>query len=83
MPSKRIVVERGSRSQPKGYMASTYEMLTSSENAAVVRSFGLFGVSRILCAYIPSQLTSSKAAVAFLHSSWAEYLLPPYVTPES
>lgn len=48
MPPKRIVVERGSRSQPKGYMANTYDLLTSSENAAVVRSIGLFGVSRIM-----------------------------------
>lgn len=48
MPQKRIVVERaGGRNQPKGYMASTYDMLTSSENAAVVRSIGLFGVSEI------------------------------------
>lgn len=46
MPPKRVIVERGgARGQPKGYVASTYDMLTSSENAAVVRSISLFGVS--------------------------------------
>ncbi|KAL6854952.1 hypothetical protein ACO1O0_006088 [Amphichorda felina] len=46
MPSKRIVVERsGPRGSPKGFFGSTYHMLTSSENAAVVRSIGLFGAA--------------------------------------
>ena len=45
MAPKRVMVERGgSRNQPKGYIGATYDMLTSSENAAVVRSIGLFGV---------------------------------------
>ncbi|KAI0142192.1 hypothetical protein BJ166DRAFT_503395 [Pestalotiopsis sp. NC0098] len=50
------------RRQQKGLLGSTYETVTSSENAAVVRSVAVFG-----------------AAVAFLASSWAELLLPPYV----
>ncbi|CCF44756.1 hypothetical protein CH063_03420 [Colletotrichum higginsianum] len=47
MPPKRIVVERGSpRSrQPKGYFRSTYDALTSSENAPVVRSIVVFGAA--------------------------------------
>lgn len=47
MPPKRIYVERASsKSAPKGFIGSTYDMLTSSDNAAVVRSIGIFGVSR-------------------------------------
>lgn len=48
MPApKRVLVEKpsGRRSAPKGVFASTYDTLTSSENAAVVRSIALFGVS--------------------------------------
>lgn len=30
---------------PKGYFRSTYDTLTSSENAAVVKSIAAFGVS--------------------------------------
>ncbi|KAF3002183.1 hypothetical protein E8E14_007473 [Neopestalotiopsis sp. 37M] len=48
------------RRQQKGLLGSTYDAVTSSENAAVVRSVAVFG-----------------AAVAFLASSWAEFLLPP------
>ncbi|KAF4125969.1 TOM core complex subunit Tom6 [Geosmithia morbida] len=47
-PAKRIVVERsGPRgaAAPKGFFGSTYDVLTSSENAAVVRSIGLFGAA--------------------------------------
>ncbi|KEY68252.1 hypothetical protein S7711_04783 [Stachybotrys chartarum IBT 7711] len=63
MPPKRISVEKaGSRRAPKGVFASTYDTLTSPDNAAVVRSIAVFGV-----------------AVAFFSSSFAEYLLPPYV----
>lgn len=46
MPPKRIYSEKqGKRAAPKGYIASTYETLTSSDNAAVVRSVAMFGVS--------------------------------------
>ncbi|OLN81152.1 hypothetical protein CCHL11_09549 [Colletotrichum chlorophyti] len=47
MPAKRIVVERGNpRSrQPKGYFRSTYDALTSSENAPIVRSIAIFGAA--------------------------------------
>lgn len=31
---------------PKGYFRSTYDTLTSSENAAVVKSIAAFGVSK-------------------------------------
>ncbi|KAK2730446.1 putative TOM-6 tom6 protein (translocase of the outer mitochondrial membrane (TOM) complex) [Colletotrichum asianum] len=48
MPPKRIVVERagGPRTrQPKGYFRSTYDALTSSENAPIVRSIAIFGAA--------------------------------------
>lgn len=44
MPPKRIVVEPRSRRAPKGVIGSTYDALTSPENAAVVRSIAIFGV---------------------------------------
>ncbi|KOS20046.1 hypothetical protein ESCO_005740 [Escovopsis weberi] len=44
MPPKRLYSEK-SRRAPKGFFVSTYEALTSSENAAVVRSIGLFGAA--------------------------------------
>jgi hypothetical protein len=52
MPApKRVLVEKPSyRRAPKGFFASTYDTLTSSENAAVVRSIAMFGV-RIACAF--------------------------------
>ncbi|KAK8913100.1 hypothetical protein VCV18_011568 [Metarhizium anisopliae] len=47
MPApKRVLVEKpSSRRAPKGFFASAYGTLTSSENAAVVRSIAMFGVS--------------------------------------
>lgn len=49
MPPKqqRVLVERAGRrgAAPKGMVASTYEALTSPENASVVRSITIFGVS--------------------------------------
>lgn len=46
MPPKRIYVEKSQpKRAPKGFVASTYETLTSSDNAAVVRSVAMFGVS--------------------------------------
>ncbi|KYK58148.1 TOM core complex subunit Tom6 [Drechmeria coniospora] len=46
MPPKRMYVDGpGSRRAPKGFVASTYETLTSSENAAVVRSIAVFGAA--------------------------------------
>ncbi|KAK3942821.1 TOM core complex subunit [Diplogelasinospora grovesii] len=48
MPPKRITVEKASaprsRAQ-KGYLRSTYDTLTSPENASVVRSVTAFGVA--------------------------------------
>ncbi|KAM0236752.1 hypothetical protein ACHAPO_004793 [Fusarium lateritium] len=43
MAPKRIAVEPRSRRAPKGVIGSTYDALTSSENAAVVRSIAIFG----------------------------------------
>ncbi|VUC25313.1 unnamed protein product [Clonostachys rosea] len=46
MPPKRIAVDRsGSRGSSRGFLASTYDTLTSSDNAAVVRSIGVFGLA--------------------------------------
>lgn len=43
MPPKYVT--GGRRAAPKGYFRSTYDTLTSSENAAVVKSIAAFGVS--------------------------------------
>ncbi|RVX65890.1 hypothetical protein B0A52_10254 [Exophiala mesophila] len=46
MPPKRIAVQPSRRGQqPKGYFSSIYHGLTSEENASVVISVALFGVS--------------------------------------
>ncbi|KAF5122249.1 hypothetical protein E5D57_012722 [Metarhizium anisopliae] len=47
MPApKRVLAEKpSSRRAPKGFLVSAYGTLTSSENAAVVRSIAMFGVS--------------------------------------
>lgn len=42
---QRVVVQRGDRRAPKGYAASVYNSLTSPENASIVRSVAVFGVS--------------------------------------
>lgn len=44
MAPKRIHGEKPRRA-PKGFLASTYDTLTSPDNAAVVRSIAMFGVS--------------------------------------
>ncbi|KAI1017299.1 hypothetical protein LB505_001929 [Fusarium chuoi] len=46
MPPKRIQVEPRSRRAPKGFISSTYDALTSPDNAAVVRSIAIFGLAR-------------------------------------
>ncbi|CVL02009.1 hypothetical protein FPRO06_06047 [Fusarium proliferatum] len=43
MPPKRIQVEPRGRRAPKGFIGSTYDALTSPDNAAVVRSIAIFG----------------------------------------
>ena len=54
MPPKqqRVVVERADRrrpnSAPKGYIGQVYGTLTAPENASVVRSIAIFGVSEDL-----------------------------------
>ncbi|TWU71962.1 hypothetical protein ED733_001438 [Metarhizium rileyi] len=47
MPApKRILVEKpSSRRAPRGFLASTYDTLTSPDNAAVVRSIAMFGAA--------------------------------------
>lgn len=46
MPPKRVVYVQpgGSRRQPKGYFASTYDTLTSPENSAMVKAIASFAV---------------------------------------
>ncbi|KAK1831313.1 hypothetical protein QBC39DRAFT_371961 [Podospora conica] len=44
MPPK-YVTGPGRRVAPKGYFRSTYDTLTSAENAAVVKSIAAFGVA--------------------------------------
>ena len=80
MPPKRLYVDRaGSRGPPPGFLSSTYSMLTSSENAAVVRSLGIFGVGPSLVLMLTHMLIIEQVAVTFLASSWGELLLPPCV----
>src|SRR5436190_9821195 len=45
--TQRVVVQpaSNSRKSKSGYFASAYEQLTASENASVVRSVAIFGVS--------------------------------------
>jgi hypothetical protein len=45
MPPKRITVQPSRRTQPKGYFGQVYQTLTSEENASVVISVAMFGVS--------------------------------------
>ncbi|KAK8148586.1 hypothetical protein MY10362_003807 [Beauveria mimosiformis] len=47
MAPKKVLVERQGRraAAPKGYIASTYDTLTSPENASVVRSIAVFGAA--------------------------------------
>ncbi|KAI1160349.1 hypothetical protein F5B18DRAFT_633014 [Nemania serpens] len=49
MPPKRILVEPSSGPRPrgpsKGVIASTYNALTSDENASVVKSVAMFGAA--------------------------------------
>ena len=88
MPPKYVT----GRKAPKGYFASTYETLTSAENASVVKSIAAFGVSNIpsplrgtivfLRTWPIYMLTTMQVAVAFLSSNWAEYILV-LVSPES
>jgi hypothetical protein len=44
---QRITIQKADtrRSPPQGYFASAYNALTSPENASVVRSVAVFGVS--------------------------------------
>ncbi|KAG8168810.1 hypothetical protein KVR01_001559 [Diaporthe batatas] len=45
MPPKKVYVQpAGSRRQPKGFLASTYDTLTSPENSAMVKAIASFGV---------------------------------------
>jgi hypothetical protein len=80
MAPKRVIGGRPSRA-PQGFFASTYDTLTSSENAAMVRSIGVFAVSHnegggewFLSVHAH---TVDQVAVAVLSSSWGELLLPP------
>ncbi|KAL2205557.1 hypothetical protein CC79DRAFT_1336053 [Sarocladium strictum] len=45
MAPKRAIGGRGAPRAPLGFFASTYDTLTSSENAAMVRSIGVFAVA--------------------------------------
>ncbi|GAB0132905.1 hypothetical protein EsDP_00001326 [Epichloe bromicola] len=49
MAPKRIHGEKPRRA-PKGFLASTYDTLTSPDNAAVVRSIAMFGAAVTLLA---------------------------------
>lgn len=79
MPAKRV--HGGAAPRPKGYFATAYDTVTAPDNQAVVRSLTVFGV----CPPPPSHivpfalfvLTRIQAAVGFLASPFADFLLPP------
>lgn len=51
MPPKKVYAERGlgsGRRIHKGYIASTYETLTSPENSGMVKAIAAFGVSLLV-----------------------------------
>ncbi|KAK3949196.1 hypothetical protein QBC32DRAFT_317047 [Pseudoneurospora amorphoporcata] len=45
MPSARYIERPGGSRKSKGFIRSTYDSLTSAENASVVRSIALFGAA--------------------------------------
>lgn len=46
MPPKKVYIQSaGSRRQPKGFIASTYDSLTSPENSSMVKAIASFAVS--------------------------------------
>lgn len=48
-PKQRVIPARSHQAQaPKGVIGNTYDFLTDSENATIVRSVLVFGV-RLLC----------------------------------
>lgn len=64
MPPKKVYVERGlgsGRRIQKGYIASTYETLTSPENSAMVKAIAAFGVSPRL----PAHSTICESTLVF------------------
>lgn len=88
MAPKRVVVQSSSRrqQQQESFLSAAYKELTSSENATIVRSVLVFGVCSFLSIDIiyfflfertTNVPTMLQAAVAFLHSSLSEFLLPP------
>lgn len=54
MPPKKVYIQpAGSRRQPKGFFASTYDSLTSPENSSMVKAIASFGVSLMSPNVIP------------------------------
>ncbi|CCC12838.1 unnamed protein product [Sordaria macrospora k-hell] len=45
MPSARYIERPGGSRKSKGFIRSTYDSLTSAENASVVRSIAFFGAA--------------------------------------
>lgn len=84
MPPKRVVVQSSSaRQQNDGLLGSAYREIKSSENTTIVRSVVVFGVcnplifgKRFMCS-VETNVLLGQIAVAFLHSSLSEFLLPP------
>ncbi|KAJ4392427.1 hypothetical protein N0V85_007067 [Neurospora sp. IMI 360204] len=69
MPSARYIERPGGSRKSKGFIRSTYDSLTSAENASVVRSIAFFGFDNTNTSLQP------QATVAFLSSSWGEVLV--------
>ncbi len=84
MPPKKVTIEGARprrRASKGGYLRVTYDTITSPENASVVRSVAIFGVRIEL---VPGPFLAQRAyicllqaAIAFLASPLAEFLLAP------
>lgn len=63
MPPKKVYIQSaGSRRQPKGFFASTYDSLTSPENSSMVKAIASFAVSSMPSApaVLPVDISSSR-----------------------
>lgn len=69
MPPKRVVYVQpgGSRRQPKGYFASTYDTLTSPENSAMVKAIASFTVRLLpFLPFLPSTAVQKHSCTVLI-----------------
>lgn len=84
-PKNQRVIAHTSRAggSHSNYLTAAYRELTSPDNATLLRSIAMFGVSSRYSTVLTSasfRRANSclwiQVTVAFLHSSWREFLLP-------